>query len=75
MCSYLGKDGGSAADPERLEPGVEVGTVPFFVSVLAPVPAPLTAASSLCSRDEGEAWLSCRSPGECPEEASRELWG
>lgn len=72
MCCYLGKDGGDAADPERLEPGAEVGTVPFFVPVLVPLPAPLTAASSLCSRDEGEAWLSCRSPGEWPEEASRE---
>lgn len=49
-----------------------VRTVPFFVPVLVPLPAPLTAASSLCSRDEGEAWLSCRSPGEWPEEASRE---
>lgn len=26
VCSFLGKDGGDAADPERLEPGVEVGT-------------------------------------------------
>uniref|UniRef100_A0A8C5JJP5 Proteasomal ATPase-associated factor 1 n=1 Tax=Junco hyemalis TaxID=40217 RepID=A0A8C5JJP5_JUNHY len=64
VCGYLGKDGGDAADPERLEPGAEVGTVPFFVPVLVLLPVPLTAACSLCSRDEGEAWLSCRSPGK-----------
>lgn len=52
-----------------------MGKIPFFSFVLDLVAVPLTAASSLCSKDEGEAWLSCRSPGEWPEEASREPWG